>query len=59
MTEISIPYWLKYPFIWIGKLLAFGTKKICFILSITIFAFITSLFVRAFVITALAKMFDA
>jgi hypothetical protein len=58
MTEISIPYWLKTPFIWIGKFFAFGTKKLMLIFCISVSAFIISLFVRAFVISSIARMFS-
>ena len=58
MTEISIPYWLKTPYVLLLKVLKFGLKKIVLCLSIGIFAISVSLFARAFAMACVDRMFS-
>lgn len=56
MTEISIPYWLKYPFLLILRFFKLGLKKIVLLTSIFIFAIFISLVTRAIVMIITADI---
>lgn len=55
MTEISLPYWLKAPFLLVIKFFKLGLKKIIFLTSIFIFSLFLALAIRLVIVTVFTK----